>query len=154
MVPHQTSDSEQDRHRNHQGSPHETELPAMVSSSAHQNDTYNPYASARPLPVNIAAQRGGVEISSNIESFQMMNNTLLADYIRQAEEISRMLQALQQDMWAHSHRQPPTDPRYDTTWVSTPAPTIPYSIILTMASQQWMSGYLQVLDRISGSPMK
>jgi hypothetical protein len=101
---------------------------------------YGPYVSARPLPANIAAQRGGGQISSNIGSFQTMDNTLLADYIRQAEEVSRVFQALQQDMRAHLHHQPPTDPRYDTTWVSTPAPTTPYSTIPTMASQQSMSG--------------
>jgi hypothetical protein len=48
-----------------------------------------------------------------------MDNTLLADYIRQAEEVSHVFNALQHDLRAHSHIQAQTGPRYTTIWVPT-----------------------------------
>jgi hypothetical protein len=121
----QSSDSDRDRLGTHQGSLHETQLPAMVSSSAHQNASYDPYTFARTLPANIAAQRGEGHVSSNIGSFQPMDHILLADFIRQAEEVSHTFNSLQHDLRAHSHLQAQTDPRYTTTWVPTPPVNTP-----------------------------
>jgi hypothetical protein len=95
----------------------------MVSSSEHHPSAYDPYASAyNTSPPNVATQGGSGQLSSNLASFQSVDNTLLADYMRQAEEVSRMFHLLQQDMQTRSHNPlpPPNAGPPSSTWVHTP----------------------------------
>jgi hypothetical protein len=123
MVPHQSSDSLGDRPPSHQESRHEARIPATVSSSEHHPLAYDPYASAHTTtPPNVASQRGSGQFSSNIASIQSVDNTLLADYMRQAQEVSRMFHLLQQDMQTRSQNplpSPNVGPS-SSTWVNTP----------------------------------
>jgi hypothetical protein len=106
MVALQSSDSFGDRPPGHQGSRHEARIPAMVSSSDLPS-AYDPFASVQqantlPISPNIASRRGGGQVSSNIGSFQSIDQTLLADYMRQAQEVSRVFSLFQQEMRTHS----------------------------------------------------
>jgi hypothetical protein len=106
MVPHQSSDSVGDRQP---GRPRqEAQIPAMISASGDRL-SYDPYVvhqqqhQQKFLPANIASQRGGGHISSNIGSFQSADHTLLADYMRQAQEVSRVFNLFQQDLSSRNH---------------------------------------------------
>jgi hypothetical protein len=126
MVPPQSSNPIGERQPSHQGSRHEARLPAMVSSSDAPS-AYDPYASARsntlPLPPNVAPNRGGGQVSSNIGSFQSIDQTLLADYMRQTQEMSRVINMFQQDLRTQSQHISQTQTTAvvpPSTWVPTP----------------------------------
>jgi hypothetical protein len=126
MVALQSSDSSGDRPPGHQGSRHEARIPAMVSSSDLPS-AYDPFASAQqanttlPMPPNIASRRGGGQVSSNIGSFQSIDQPLLAGYMRQAQEVSRVFSLFQHEMRTHIQQSPVAPPSTPTTtWIPTP----------------------------------
>jgi hypothetical protein len=120
MVHHPSSASDRDRPPSHEGSMQGPQLPFPAMISPDPPSGYDPYAHPpTTTPPHVTAPRGSGDASSNIGSFQSVDHTLIANYIFQAEEVSRVVKLFQSEI-LHSQSVPPTpDPG------ATPSPWIP-----------------------------